>query len=440
MGPLMELRIGLLGLGTVGSGVVRLLQTHAKLLEQRSGVVLRLVRIATKRIPGWDRGFDLGTTELTDDVTRVVGASDIDVCIELIGGIHPARDFITTALQHGQHVVTANKALIAEHGNELFALAQQQNIELAFEAAVAGAIPIIRVMKEGLVANQIEQLYGILNGTCNYILTEMREKGLPFDQVLAEAQRLGYAEADPTLDIDGIDAAHKLAILAAIAFGTPVAFHDVTVEGIRHVSDLDIYWAREMGYRIKLLGIAKQSAAGLDVRVQPVMINAHSTLAAVDGVFNAVFVQSDFAGSSMYYGRGAGEKPTASAVVSDLVDLARNLRSGARQRVASLSTQPQHLRPRHCCPVEDRTGEYYLRLLVRDRPGVLAEIATILKNGQISLKIVHQHQRAPMEAVPLIIVTHETSEQQIQAGLKALSELESVLEPPRLIRIEHLGA
>ncbi len=438
----MELRVGVLGFGTVGSGTVRLLLAHAGLLEERTGVRLRVVRIAT--VPPIDaRDIPLDGIEIVEPsaVDRVVAGDDIDVVVELIGGIHPAKELIEKALRHGKSVVTANKALIAEHGNGLFALAAECGVDLAFEAAVAGTIPIIRALKEGLVANRVTQIHGILNGTCNYILTEMREKGLPFDQVLQDAQRMGYAEADPTLDIDGIDAAHKLAILAAIAFGTPLDFDSIAVEGIRHISDLDIHWATEMGYQIKLLGIARQGGAGLDVRVQPVMIRADSMLGAVNGVFNAVAVQGDFAGTTLFYGRGAGERPTASAVVADLVEIARNRRAGAQpQRVTALSTLPAALRTLPVCSMDDRTGEYYIRLSVQDRPGVLADITRILKDQNISLKAIRQNERSRTEAVPLVMVTHATSERRIVEGLQEIGNLPAVLETPRVIRIEHLDS
>ena len=436
----MELRVGVLGFGTVGSGTVRLLRTHASLLYDRTGVDLRVVRVATL-LPIDDRGISLDGIEIVDtsQTDRIVASDDIDVVVELIGGIQPAKSLIETAMRHGKHVVTANKALIAEQGNDLLALAAECGVDLCFEAAVAGAIPIIRSLKEGLVANRIEQIHGILNGTCNYILTEMREKGLPFEQVLREAQRMGYAEADPSLDIDGIDAAHKLAILAAIAFATPLSFENITVEGIRYISDLDIHWATAMGYRIKLLGIAKQDATGLDLRVQPVMVSASSMLGAVDGVFNAVAVQGDFAGTTLFYGRGAGERPTASSVVADVVEIARNIKSSTQQRVAALSTLLPLLHHLPICSMEDRIGEYYIRLSVMDRPGVLAEITQILKEHQISLKAIHQDERSPLEAVPLVMVTHGTSERKIYASLRAIAKLESVLEQPRVIRIEHLG-
>ncbi|MBF0127385.1 MAG: homoserine dehydrogenase, partial [Magnetococcales bacterium] len=364
------LRIGMLGYGTVGRGVADLLVSQHELLAQRTGMHLRLVRIAT-RTPERDRGLDLGAVEITGNVNRVVEAADLDVVVELIGGIIPARDLVYRALESRKHVVTANKALIAEYGTELFAKAQANSVQLNFEAAVAGAVPVIKALRESLAGNRLDLVYGILNGTCNYILTEMREKGLPFHQVLADAQDKGFAESDPSFDVDGIDAAHKLAILSAIAFGTHLDFSRISMEGIRHVSDVDIAWAAEMGYRIKLLALSRLQEGLLECAVRPVMVPEGSMVAAVEGVFNAVFVRGDFAGTTMYHGRGAGERPTASAVVADLADLARDLRSGARARVPPLGLPVHHLRTLPIQNAAQRHGIYYLRLAVADRTNVL---------------------------------------------------------------------
>ncbi|MBF0136508.1 MAG: homoserine dehydrogenase [Magnetococcus sp. DMHC-1] len=435
------LRIGLLGLGTVGTGTVRLLQTHEHLFRERTGVHLHLVRIADLDLER-DRGLSLQGVDLTRDAHAVVQAPDIDVVVELIGGLKPARELVETALRNGKHVVTANKALIAKHGNELMHTAEQHGCDLAFEAAVAGAIPIIKALRESLASNRIDQIHGILNGTCNYILTEMREKALPFDQVLQAAQQMGYAEADPSFDVDGIDTAHKLAILAAIAFGTPLDFDHISIEGIRHVTEVDIAWAKKMGYRLKLLAIAKRNASGLELRVHPAMVATDSMVATVDGVFNAVFVTGDFSGTTMHFGRGAGEKPTASAVVGDLIDLARNLKSGVRRRVPLLATQTPYLRPLPVLPMDDLVGEFYLRLAVVDQSGVLAEIADVFRRHAISIKTIHQEGRSTQATVPvpLVLVTHETTERQIRAGLQELDTLGSVRERPHLIRIESLFA
>ncbi|MBF0448754.1 MAG: homoserine dehydrogenase [Magnetococcales bacterium] len=430
-----ELRIGVIGFGTVGRGVVTLLQEQSEAIRKRTGIALRLVRIAT-RTPGRDRGVNLGDVELTGDIRQVVDGDDIDVVVELIGGLDPAESVVRDALNNGKHVVTANKALIAEKGVDLLDVAAKNNRDLAFEAAVAGAVPIVKAIKESLAGDSIDRIYGILNGTCNFILTEMREKGLPFQTVLADAQEQGFAEADPTFDIEGIDAAHKLAILAAIAFGTPPNFSGIHIEGINHISDIDIAWAMEMGYRIKLLGIAKRMAHGLELRVQPTLVPDTSMVASVEGVFNSVFVRSAYAGTTMYHGRGAGEKPTASAVVSDLVEIARNERVGAKGRVAGLSVLSEYLRPLPILDMDELEGEYYLRLAVNDSPGVLAEVTAILARFEISIDAIRQKGRSQKDAVPLVIVTHKTTEKRIQDGLKELEKLDSVREKPRFIRIE----
>ncbi|MEO5376268.1 MAG: homoserine dehydrogenase [Magnetococcus sp. DMHC-6] len=433
-----ELRIGLLGLGTVGGGVVKLLRENGDLFAQRSGLRPCLVRIATRH-PGNRSDLDLTGISISDNPDDVVDAVDVDVVVELMGGIHPAYTLVKRALSCGKHVVTANKALLAESGNELLALAGQTGCELAFEASVAGAVPIIKALRESLSANRIQQLFGILNGTCNFILTEMRERGLPFGQVLADAQAKGYAEADPSFDVDGIDAAHKLSILAAIAFGIPIDFSKVSVEGIRGVSDVDIAWASEMGFRIKLLGIAKQSAKGIELRVQPTLVPVESMVAKVEGVFNAVFVQGDFSGTTMFFGRGAGEKPTASAVVADLIEIARHRHAQIKgNRVSGLSTLLEYVKPGTICTLDDLQGEYYLRLSVQDRPGVLSEVTQIFARHQISINAIHQKGRSSHTAVPLVLVTHETSEKQIQASLKEIRQLKSVQEKPQLIRIENI--
>ncbi|MEO5333334.1 MAG: homoserine dehydrogenase, partial [Magnetococcus sp. YQC-5] len=429
------LRIGMLGFGTVGRGVADLLLTHHEVLAQRTGISLRLVRIAT-RTPERDRGLAMDSVEVTGNVNRVVDAQDLDVVVELIGGIIPTRDLVYRALQSGKHVVTANKALIAEYGSELFAIARASGVQLLFEGAVAGAVPVIKALRESLAGNRIDLIYGILNGTCNYILTEMRNHKLPFHQVLADAQAKGFAEADPSFDVDGIDAAHKLAILSAIAFGTHLEFARITKEGIRHISDVDIAWANEMGYRIKLLALARHQEGLLEIAVRPVMVPDHSMVAAVEGVFNAVFIHGDFAGTTMYHGRGAGERPTASAVVADLVDLARDLHAGSKRRIPALSVPVHHL---HNLPIQNsaqRHGTFYLRLAVADRPGVLAEISAILARHNISLDIIHQKGRSFVDAVPLVMVTHETTEDQINRALAEIETLDSVRETPRMIRIE----
>lgn len=425
----------MLGFGTVARGVASILRQNSDEIIRRTGVALRLVRIAT-RTPDKTSRMNLEGVHVDADVDALAQDPNLDVVVELMGGLDPAERLITAALQSGKHVVTANKALIAERGLELFQIAQKYHKDLAFEGAVAGAVPIVKAIRESLAANRIESIHGILNGTCNYILTEMRERKLPFSETLAQAQEKGYAEADPSFDVDGIDTAHKLAILAAIAWGTPPDFKSIHVEGIRQVDDGDIAWATEMGYRIKLLAIAKYHDHGLELRVQPTLVTVSSMVSQVEGVFNAVFVKGDHAGTTMYHGRGAGEQPTASAVVADLIDLVRNGSAASSSRVSPLSVLPHHL---HSLPVHDIANlrcEYYLRLAVIDQPGVLAEITAILAKNGISIDAIHQKGRSTKKAVPLVIVTHQCLERDMQKSLADLEHLESVREKPVLIRME----
>jgi homoserine dehydrogenase len=353
------------------------------------------------------------------------------VVVELIGGSDGiARAVVETALKQGKHVVTANKALMARHGTALAETAEAAGLALAFEAAVAGGIPIIKALREGLSGNRLDRVYGILNGTCNYILTTMRESGSEFGEVLAEAQKLGYAEADPSFDIDGVDAAHKLAVLASAAYGRPVDFDGVYVEGIRHVSRLDIDFAEELGYRIKLLGIARRTEEGLEQRVHPCMVRRDTPIAAVEGVFNAVVAEGDFVGRVVLEGRGAGAFPTASAVAADLVDIA------AGRRVAPFGVPAAALAEMPGAPMERHHGAYYIRLMVVDQPGVIADIAAALRDQQVSMESMIQRGRAPGEAVPIVLTTHDTVEAAMQRALAAIGKLSSVLEPPRMIRIE----
>ncbi len=439
MKAVKALRVGVLGYGTVGGGTVRILKEQAQLISERTGMEIQLLRIATLPIENDQRGIELGDTVLTQDVESITKGDDIDLVVELIGGTNPAFQFVKDALEHGKHVVTANKALIADHGNELMKIAREKGVELGFEASVAGTIPIIKALRESLAANRIEALYGILNGTCNYILTEMRERNLAFDVVLKEAQEKGYAEADPTFDVDGIDTAHKLAILASMAFGMPLDTESLYVEGIRHISEVDIAWATSMGYRIKLLAVAKQRKKGIELRVHPTMVPRNSMVAAVEGVFNSVFVEGDFADTTMFYGRGAGERPTASAVVSDIIDVARNLKVGVQRRVEPLSYLPEHTQALPVRAMDDLKGEYYLRFSVEDRPGVLAGIADILGRNDISIQHIRQEGRSKVDAVPLVMVTHKTRERKLQKSLKEIQKLDAVQEEPRLIRIENLA-
>ena len=426
------LRIAIAGLGTVGGGALRLLQRNADLVARRGGRPI-VVTAVSSRDRKRDRGVDLGTVRWFDDAVAMAAASDIDVVVELIGGSEGiAAGTVRTALKSGKHVVTANKALLAHHGVELARLAEERGVALCFEAAVAGGIPILKALREGLAANQVGRIYGILNGTCNYILSTMRETGRDFQEVLGEAQRLGYAEADPSFDIDGIDAAHKLAILTSLAFGTEVDFKGVNVEGIRHVSALDIDFADELGYRIKLLGIARLTDHGVEQRVHPCMVPKGSPIAHVEGVFNAVVAEGDFSGRVMLEGRGAGAEPTASAVVADLIDIAAGRQSpGFGLPASALAASP-------AAPMSRHRGAYYVRLMVYDRPGVIADVAAALRDEQVSMDQMIQRGRAPGEAVPVVLTTHDTDEAAMRRALDRITALQTVLEPPRMIRVEDL--
>ena len=426
------LKIALAGLGTVGGGTLRLLQKNADLLAGRCGrrIVVDAVSARDRRR---DRGFDLSATRWFADATAMAADPEIDVVVELIGGAEGvALDVVKAALARGKHVVTANKALMAHHGAELARLAEAKGMALAFEAAVAGGIPIMKTLREGLAANQITRVYGILNGTSNFILTTMRESRREFGEVLAEAQKLGYAEADPSFDIDGVDAAHKLAILTAVAFGIEVDIAGVYVEGIRHISALDIEYAAELGFRIKLLGLARPTEHGIEQRVHPCMVPRATPIASVEGVFNAVMVEGDFCGRIMLEGRGAGAEPTASAVVADILDIASERRS---PRFAVAAAQ---LGARPASPMDRHRGAYYVRLMVVDRPGVIADVAAALRDEQVSMEAMIQRGRSPGEAVPVVLTTHETEEAAMRRALSRINGLSTVLEPPRMIRIESL--
>jgi homoserine dehydrogenase len=426
-----SLSVGIAGLGTVGGGVLRILRDNAEIVAAHAGRPITVTAVSA-RDRSRDRGVSLEAVRWHDDPVALAGDPGVDVVVELVGGSEdPAHALVFAALNAGKPVVTANKALLARHGVALAAAAEKGGATLAFEAAVAGGIPIIKTLREGLAANRIRRVAGILNGTCNFILTSMRERGREFADVLAEAQKLGYAEADPSFDIDGVDAAHKLAILAALAFGRPVDFAAVHVEGIRNVSALDIAFAKELGYRIKLLGIAKRTEAGIESRVHACMVPESSPLARVDGVYNAVVAEGDFVGRVMLEGRGAGAGPTASAVVADLIDVARGRSApvwGAD--VAGLAATPS-------VPMSAYVGAYYLRLMVVDRPGVIADVAGALRDSGVSLESMLQHGRAPGEAVPIVLVTHETRESQMRLAIDRIERLDSVLERPSVIRIEH---
>ncbi len=424
------LSVALAGLGTVGVGVLRLLRENAALIAGRAGRPIAVTAVSA-RDRGRDRGLTLAGLRWYDEPEALADDAEADVIVEVIGGAEgPARALVERALAVGKPVVTANKALIAVHGAALAARAEASGATLAFEAAVAGGIPVIKVLREGLAGNRLSRISGILNGTCNFILTVMRERGREFAEVLAEAQKLGYAEADPAFDIDGIDAAHKLAILAALAFGRPVDFAAVHVEGIRAISALDIALAGELGYRIKLLGIARRTASGIEARVHPAMVPAAAPIARVEGVFNAVVAEGDFVGRVMLEGRGAGAGPTASAVVADLIDIARGratpvwgAANGALDHLPSVG-------------IEAHQGAYYLRLMVVDRPGVIADVTAVLRDLGVSLESMLQRGRAPGEAVPVVLVTHETSETAMREAMARIAALEVAVERPALIRIE----
>jgi len=427
-------RIGIAGLGTVGAGTVQLLRQHADLLALRCGRPLQVVAASARDLKK-DRGVDLAGIRLETDPLALTKARDVDVVVEVIGGSDGiARQVIEAAIASGKHVVTANKALLALHGSAIAAQAEAKNVILAFEAAVAGGIPIIKALREGLVGNRVKRLYGILNGTCNYILTTMRETGRDFADVLADAQKLGYAEADPSFDVDGIDAAHKLALLAAVAYGRPVDFAGVYVEGIRKVGALDIRFADELDCRIKLLGLARETEHGIEQRVHPCLVPKKAPIASVDGVFNAVAVEGDFVGQTMFEGRGAGAGPTASAVVADLVAVARG------HGLPAFVVPAARLEPRPGSPIERHRGAYYLRLMVLDRPGVIADVTAALRDEHVSLESMLQHGRArgPDDTVPVVLTTHVTEEAAMRRALERIAGLAMMREKPILIRIEDL--
>ncbi len=432
MASTAPLRLGIAGLGTVGGGALRLLERHAALLASRAGrrIVVAAVSARDKRK---DRGLDLSAVRWFQDPAAMAVDPAVDIVLELIGGEGgPARTTVESALRAKKPVVPANQALIAQHGASLARLAEEHGVPLAFEAAVAGGIPVIKALREGLAANRLERVYGILNGTCNYILSTMREQKREFGEVLAEAQKLGYAEADPSFDIDGIDAAHKLAILTSLAFGTEVDFSGVHIEGIRHVTALDIEYAAELGFRIKLLGMARATEHGIEQRVHPTMVPLGTPIAHVEGVFNAVVAEGDFAGRVVLQGRGAGAEPTASAVVADVVDIA------AGRRVPTFAVPAEALRSAAPSPMERHRGSYYVRLMVLDKPGVIADVAAALRDETVSMEAMIQRGRAPGEAVPVVLTTHDTEEAGMRRALATIGRLGTVLEEPRMIRIEHL--
>lgn len=423
------LRVGLAGVGTVGTGVARVLRDTGDLIAARCGRRIEVTAVSA-RSREKTRAIDLSGFGWESDPVALARRNDVDVVVEVMGGANGvALDTVEAALTHGKDVVTANKALIATHGARLAQLAEKAGRALAFEAAVAGGIPIIKTLKEGLAGNRIDRVYGILNGTCNYVLTDMEASGRSFDVVLREAQSLGYAEADPSFDVGGIDTAHKLAILSAVAFGMPVNLDAVHVEGIERISAEDIRFARELGYRIKLLGIARRRPEGIDQRVHPCMVPLGAPIADVDGVENAIVTEGDTVGRTMLLGAGAGEGPTASAVVADLVDLARGLRLPVFGQPVDTLTEGTPI------PISEREGVYYLRLTVVDKPGVMAAITTTLARHEVSIDQMIQRGRAPGASVPVVIVTHETREAELRAALDEISGFDSVREAPNMIRV-----
>ncbi len=432
------INVGLLGIGTVGAGTYTVLRRNEQEITRRAGRPIRITRVADKNLELAQR-VTAGAVAITDDARAVVNDPEIDIVVELIGGCGIARELVLEAIGVGKHVVTANKALLAKHGNEIFALAQQKGVMVAFEAAVAGGIPIIKALREGLTANRIAWIAGIINGTTNFILSEMRDKGLPFAEVLKEAQRLGYAEADPSFDIDGVDAAHKLTIMAAIAFGIPMQFDKAYIEGIAALDAADIKYAEQLGYRIKLLGITRKAAAGIELRVHPTLIPARRLIANVEGAMNAVLVQGDAVGATLYYGKGAGAEPTASAVIADLVDVTRMHTADPEHRVPHLAFQPSAVVDTPILPMTEVETSYYLRLRVEDKPGVLADITRILADEGISIDAMIQREPGEgEEQTDIIMLTHLAREKRIDAAISKMQALPVVRRAVIRLRLEAL--
>lgn len=438
------LRLGLLGAGVVGSGVIRVLERNRDEIWRRTGRMLTITHIASKNIDQVRETFG-SAYEYTEDLKAVTTHPDIDVVIELMGGTTHAKDAILSAIESGKHVVTANKALLAVHGTEIFAAAQKKQVIVAFEAAIAGGIPIVKAVREGLAANRIEWVAGIINGTTNYILSEMREKGVDFDVALKGAQALGYAEADPTFDIEGVDAAHKITLLSSLAFGVPIQFDKAYIEGITKLQQTDIQYAEKMGYCLKLLGITKQTDKGIELRVHPTLIPAKRLMANVSGAMNAVLVKGDAVGATLYYGQGAGSEPTASAVIADLVDIARMQTSDMSHRVPYLAFLPDNLSNKTVLPMDEVVTSYYLRLRVCDEPGVLSEITQILAQQGISIDAVIQRQSDKVSQegenqTDLVILTHDIFEKAMNSALAKIEKLPSICGPVYRIRKEELAS
>ncbi|WP_346840935.1 homoserine dehydrogenase [Metapseudomonas otitidis] len=430
-------KVGICGLGTVGGGTFNVLKRNAEEIARRAGRGIEVAQIAARRP---NPKCETGATPITADIFDVANNPEIDIVIELIGGYTLARDLVLKAIENGKHVVTANKALIAVHGNEIFAKAREKGVIVAFEAAVAGGIPVIKAIREGLAANRINWLAGIINGTGNFILTEMREKGRAFEDVLKEAQALGYAEADPTFDVEGIDAAHKLTILASIAFGIPLQFEKAYTEGISKLTSADVNYAEALGYRIKHLGVARRTSSGIELRVHPTLIPADRLIANVNGVMNAVMVNGDAAGSTLYYGAGAGMEATASAVVADVVDVVRALTADPENHVPHLAFQPDALSDHPILPIEACESAYYLRIQAKDHPGVLAQVATILSERGINIESIMQKEVEEQDGlVPMILVTHRVVEARVNDAIAALEALDDVVGSVVRIRVEQLN-
>ena len=433
------IKVGLLGIGTVGAGTFAVLKRNQEEIMRRAGRGIEIAMVADLNVER-AREMTNGECEVVNDANLVVNHPDIDIVIELIGGYGIARELVLKAIANGKHVVTANKALLATHGNELFKAAQDKGVMIAFEAAVAGGIPIIKALREGLTANRIQWIAGIINGTTNFILSEMRDKGLDFDTALKDAQRLGYAEADPTFDIEGIDAAHKATLMASIAFGIPVQFDRAYVEGITQLQATDIRFAEQLGYRIKLLGITRRTAHGIELRVHPTLIPASRLIANVEGAMNAVLVQGDAVGATLYYGKGAGAEPTASAVIADLVDITRLATADPEHRVPHLAFQPDAMIDTPILPMSEITTSYYLRMHVADKLGVLADVTRILADATISIDAMLQKEPAEGEQqTDIIMLTHQTQEKNVDAAIARIEALTTVVGKVTRIRLEELN-
>jgi homoserine dehydrogenase len=436
---LKQLNVGILGLGTVGGGTYTVLARNGEEMARRTGVHIKVTHVADKNIERINE-LTRGEVSMTDDAFALVANPEVDVIVELIGGCTVAKDLVLKAIANKKHVVTANKALIALHGNEIFSAAQKAGVMVAYEAAVAGGIPIIKALREGLGANRIQWIAGIINGTTNFILTEMREKGLAYQDVISEAQRLGYAEADPTFDVEGIDAAHKLVIMSAIAFGMPLKFNEVYTEGITQLAQVDIQYAKELGYIVKLLGIAKRTDKGVELRVHPTLIPEKRLVANVDGAMNAVLVQGDAIGPTLYYGAGAGAEPTASAVIADLIDVARLKDTTSTQRVPALGYQADQIQDLAVLPIAEINSAYYLRMHATDKPGVIAAVTKILADKSISIDaMIQKEQPAETTKTDMVFLTHKTVEKNIDIAITEIEALAAVTGRVVKLRMETLG-